>query len=96
MAGNIDEIIESLPASRRRKIEKRAAVLIAEEMTLQELRRARAMTHMTHDDTVRLPPTGRLQPHCGEIPNKGRIAITSSAATKKNSFRPPPDGDTSA
>ena len=46
MAGNIDEIIESLPASRRRKIEKRAAVLIAEEMTLQELRRARAMTQV--------------------------------------------------
>src|SRR5229473_1951556 len=46
MARNVDDIIKSLPASRRRKIEKRAAALIAEEMTLQELRRARAMTQV--------------------------------------------------
>ena len=39
---------ESLSVSTRgrRKIEKRAAALIAEEMTLQELRRARAMTQV--------------------------------------------------
>ena len=47
MAKNINEIIEGLPASRRRKIEKRAAVLIAEEMSLQELRRARSMTQVS-------------------------------------------------
>ena len=46
MARNVNDIIKSLPASRRRKIEKRAAALIAEEMTLQELRRARAMTQV--------------------------------------------------
>lgn len=46
MARNANDILKSLPASRRRKIEKRAAVLIAEEMTLQELRRARAMTQV--------------------------------------------------
>lgn len=46
MAQNVNDIIKSLPASRRRKIEKRAAALIAEEMTLQELRRARAMTQV--------------------------------------------------
>lgn len=46
MARNVEEIIQSLPASRRRRIEKRAAKLIAEEMTLQELRRARAMTQV--------------------------------------------------
>jgi DNA-binding XRE family transcriptional regulator len=46
MAKNINEIIESLPASRRRKIEKRATELIAEEMTLQELRHARSMTQV--------------------------------------------------
>ena len=44
MARNINDIIKSFPPSRRRKIEKRAAALIAEEMTLQELRRARALT----------------------------------------------------
>ena len=46
MARNVNDIIRSLPASRRRKIEKRALALIAEEMTLQELRRARAMTQV--------------------------------------------------
>jgi DNA-binding XRE family transcriptional regulator len=46
MARNVNEIIESLPVSRRRKIEKRAAALIAEEMTLQELRYARSMTQV--------------------------------------------------
>lgn len=46
MARNVNDIIKSLPANRRRKIEKRAAALIAEEMTLQELRRARAMTQV--------------------------------------------------
>lgn len=46
MTQNVNDIIKSLPASRRRKIEKRAAALIAEEMTLQELRRARAMTQV--------------------------------------------------
>ena len=46
MARNVDDIINALPAVRRRKIEKRGAALIAEEMTLQELRRARAMTQV--------------------------------------------------
>ena len=46
MARNIDEIINARPAARRRRIEKGAAALIAEEMTLQELRRARAMTQV--------------------------------------------------
>jgi DNA-binding XRE family transcriptional regulator len=46
MARNVEEIIQSLPARRRRMIEKRAAALIAEEMTLKELRRARAMTQV--------------------------------------------------
>jgi DNA-binding XRE family transcriptional regulator len=46
MPRNVNEIIESLPAARRRKIEKLAKALIAEEMTLQELRRAREMTQV--------------------------------------------------
>jgi DNA-binding XRE family transcriptional regulator len=44
MARNVNDIIKNLPANRRRKIERRATALIAEEMTLQELRRAREMT----------------------------------------------------
>lgn len=46
MARNVNHIIKALPASRRRKIEKRANQLIAEEMTLQELRRARELTQV--------------------------------------------------
>ena len=46
MARNINDVIKSLPAAERRAIEKRAAELIAEEMTLQELRRAREMTQL--------------------------------------------------
>lgn len=46
MARNVNEIIKGLSVSRRRRIEKRAATLIADEMTLQELRRARALTQV--------------------------------------------------
>jgi DNA-binding XRE family transcriptional regulator len=46
MTHSVNELIRALPAARRRKIEKRATFLIAEEMTLQELRRARATTQV--------------------------------------------------
>ena len=41
---SLDDKIRSLGSRRRRKIEKRAAALFAEEMTLSELRRARKIT----------------------------------------------------
>jgi DNA-binding XRE family transcriptional regulator len=44
MPTNVNDIIKKLPAARRKKIEARAAVLIAEEMTLRELRKARKRT----------------------------------------------------
>jgi DNA-binding XRE family transcriptional regulator len=44
MGRNANDVIRSLPAVRRRKIEKRARLLIEEEMTLRELRKSRAMT----------------------------------------------------
>jgi DNA-binding XRE family transcriptional regulator len=44
MARNVNEIIRALPVSRRRKVEKRAAELIEEEMTMRELRHARSLT----------------------------------------------------
>jgi len=40
------DFIKSLPVAERRAIKKRAAELLAEEMTLQELRRAREMTQV--------------------------------------------------
>ena len=44
MATTLKEKLERLPSWRREKIEKRAADLAAEEMTLQELRRAHKFT----------------------------------------------------
>ena len=40
----LDEIIQSLPEDRRKKVEKLAERLIAEEMTLRDLRKARNQT----------------------------------------------------
>jgi transcriptional regulator with XRE-family HTH domain len=44
MSKNVDEIINRLSPAQRRKVEARAAEMIAEEMTLRELRRARKLT----------------------------------------------------
>jgi hypothetical protein len=44
MPRNVDDIIEKLPPAQRKKVEDRAAQLIAEEMTLQQLRHARKLT----------------------------------------------------
>jgi DNA-binding XRE family transcriptional regulator len=52
MARNVNDIIKGLPATRRRKIEKRASSLIGEEMTLQELRQARALTQVRMAKTL--------------------------------------------
>ncbi len=47
MSRNVNDIIRSLSAAQRKKFEARAAELIAEEMTLQELRRARKLTQVS-------------------------------------------------
>src|SRR5215467_7240513 len=44
MPRNVNDIIKQLRPTQRRKVEARAAQLIAEEMTLQELRRARKLS----------------------------------------------------
>ena len=41
---NVNDKIKKLSASRRKKVEARAAELIAEEMTLRDLRKARELT----------------------------------------------------
>ncbi|HZY73421.1 MAG TPA: helix-turn-helix transcriptional regulator [Edaphobacter sp.] len=46
MPTNVDEIIRALPPTQRKKVEARAAQLIAEEMTLRELRHARKLTQV--------------------------------------------------
>ena len=46
MAVNVDVKIAGLDPARRHKVEERALELIAEEMTLQELRKARQLTQV--------------------------------------------------
>ncbi|MCC6538379.1 MAG: helix-turn-helix transcriptional regulator [Bryobacterales bacterium] len=62
MPRNVDGFIQALSPSRRQKVEARAAALIAEELTLRELRKARRLTQVkvakklgiTQDNVCRL------------------------------------------
>jgi transcriptional regulator with XRE-family HTH domain len=44
MPRNVNDIIRKLPRTQRKRVETRAAQLIAEEMTLRQLRHARKLT----------------------------------------------------
>lgn len=46
MPTNVDDLIKRLSPVQRKKVEARAAELMAEEMTLRELRRARKLTQV--------------------------------------------------
>jgi DNA-binding XRE family transcriptional regulator len=46
MPTNADDVIKKLSPAQRKKVETRAAQLIAEEMTLRELRHARKLTQV--------------------------------------------------
>lgn len=46
MPTNVNDVIKKLSTARRKKVEARAAQLIAEEMTLRELRHARKLTQV--------------------------------------------------
>src|SRR5947209_20446442 len=52
MPRNVNGIIRTLGSAQRKKVEARAAALIAEEMTLQELRRARKLTQVSVAKTL--------------------------------------------
>lgn len=52
MPTNVDDIIKGLSPAQRRKVEARAAQLIAEEMTLRELRHARKLTQVRMAKTL--------------------------------------------
>ena len=47
MALNVDDVIAGLGDRRRRRVEERASELIAEEMTLRDLRKARRLTQIS-------------------------------------------------
>ena len=48
----LQEKLNALPAARRKMIKERAAVLVAEEMTMRELRKARKMTQVEMAKTL--------------------------------------------
>ena len=58
MPTNVDTIIGKLSPAQRKKVEARAAQLIAEEMTLRELRQARKLTQ-DYAETARQRPSGK-------------------------------------
>jgi transcriptional regulator with XRE-family HTH domain len=58
MPRNIDNIIKNLTPAQRKRVEKRAAALIAEEMTLCELRRARKLTQQKLAKSLRIGQEG--------------------------------------
>ena len=55
---NLERIRKGLSPTRRRKIAARAAQLMAEEMTLQELRRARKLTQVRMAKTLGITQDG--------------------------------------
>ena len=61
MTTSLDDMMAGLDPARRRKIEDRAAELIAEEMTLRELRKARELTQVSVA-RARHQPRRRLSP----------------------------------
>jgi DNA-binding XRE family transcriptional regulator len=52
MSTNVNEIIRKLRPAQRKKVEARGAQLIAEEMTLRELRHARKLTQVRMAKTL--------------------------------------------
>jgi len=52
MAVNVEDKIKKLSPAQRKKVEARAAELIAEEMTLRELRKARKLTQVRMAKTL--------------------------------------------
>jgi transcriptional regulator with XRE-family HTH domain len=52
MAVNVNDKIKKLSPARRKRVEARAAELIAEEMTLRELRKARKLTQVRMAKTL--------------------------------------------
>jgi hypothetical protein len=63
MAASLEDKLARLPAERRAKVDARAALLIAEEMTLRDLRRAlqRTQVRLARDLGVKQETVSRLE-----------------------------------
>ena len=66
MAVDVDDKIRKLSTTQRKKVEVRAAELIAEEMTLRELRKARKLTQVRLASRLGITQDGvsRLEKRC--------------------------------
>ena len=58
MATNVNDIIKRLGPAQRKKVEARAAQLIAEELTLREIRKARKLTQKKIAKSLRIGQEG--------------------------------------
>lgn len=72
MGRTITEAIEQLPAGRRRKVQRRAQELIADEMSLRQLRRERRLTQA--DVAGRL---GKGQDAVSRIEQRGDLLVST-------------------
>jgi hypothetical protein len=67
MPTNVDDIIGKLNPAQRKKVQARAAQLIAEEMTLRQLRHARKLTQVPN------PTDGTANPCLSRIIQRFRV-----------------------
>src|SRR5256885_6004679 len=58
MSRNVNDIIRKLPPGQRKKVEARAAQLVAEEMTLRQLRQACRLTQQKVAKSLRIGQEG--------------------------------------
>jgi hypothetical protein len=58
MARNVNDIIKSMSGAERKKVEARAAQLIADEMTPREVRKARKLTKQKSSKALRVRQEG--------------------------------------
>lgn len=75
MAKPFDELIKDWPAERRARVEARASELIAEEMTLRDLRKARALTQVKLAKTL-----GIGQEHVSRLEQKSDMLLSTLAS----------------
>ena len=92
MTVRLDEMMAELDPERRRRIENRAAELIAEGMTLRELRKARALTQasvarelgISQDAITRLEKRSDLL----RSTSAAEPPVTQAAGKRRPPFRP--------
>jgi|NGEPerStandDraft_6_1074524.scaffolds.fasta_scaffold291566_1 DNA-binding XRE family transcriptional regulator len=76
MGRDVNDFISALPAARRRKIERQAAQIMNEHMSLQELRRARKLTQ-----TKLAKSLGTAQKNISELERRTDMHISTLRRT---------------